>query len=318
MNKKTSLHPMTGWIFTMARRLPAIYLDADLQQANHAYGVINEYTAQMSTHAFIETVLEATHKEFAVRFDKHIGLLARASGAKQHFHHVYEYSPTGGAYDFIGMRVHQLWTHRVLKGKGSTREFTWNWKPAKHPIPTYQQRRNSRVGDDPIRHIPKRTFDRLIELSENKRYTFIWKAQILEYQIPRTVYPRRANKRLAVAIGDRLEILPLFRQVGQPPGDTRGAFTSAWTTFWTTVPQAEFKNVLGQKIERDAKRNIERAINSKKPRPRARTRSWNVNVVKDTRQAYEAGRQQAITAMKGQLRSIKRVEASRGDFDSYG
>lgn len=281
-------------------------------------GVINEYTTQMSTHAFIDAVLGATHKTFADRFDKHIGLLARASGSKQHFHHVYEYNPTGPAYGFIGMRMHQLWEHRVLRSRGGVREFTWNWKPAKQPIPTYAQRRRARIGHDPIREIPKSQYDRLIELSRHQRYVFVWKAQILEYQIPRTVYPRSANRRLAVAINGNLEILSHYRQVGQPPGDTRGVFTSAWASFWSTVPQKEFNDVIGRHIEKDAKRRIETAINSKKRMPRARKRSWNVNVVSNNRQAYEAGRQQAVTAMKGQLRSIKQIESRRGDFDYHG
>lgn len=289
-----------------------------MREVDHAAGVIKEYSAQMTTNAFVDSVLAATHKTFADRFDKHIGMIARASGAKQHFHHVYEYNPVGGPYDFIGMSVHKLWEHRVLRGRGGTREFTWNWKAAKQPIPTYLQRRRSRVGDDPIRHIPKSQFDRLIELSRHQRYVFVWKAQILEYNIPRTVYPRQANRRLAVAVDGNLEILSHYRQVGQPPGDTRAAFTSVWTSYWTTVPEKEFNSVIGRHIEKDAKRNIETAIAKSKGVPRARKRSWNVNVATDTRQAYEAGRQQAKTAIKGQLRSIKQIEARRGDFDSYG
>lgn len=292
----------------------ALYVDADFSEADHASGVITEFTKQMTTEAYTRHVMQTAHNIFADIVDREICLLAKNNPAA--FHHVFEYNPGNDPYSWVGERHHKLWKHRRDFKTGSSLNFTWEWLPAKQDNPSYRQRRASRVGEDWLRNVPEYQFQKLLEKTAGRSYKFVWKAPTLEYGFSRRVYP--IGNALIVPgenVGQKtgsLGFAPMATVTVQSPGPVRGRFTKAWTNAWARNAK-DMDKILLEEIERDAARKIEQGIARGKKAGRGK-RNFRAQTVTSNRVAFEAGRQQALAQMKGHMRSISQIESKRGTF----
>lgn len=225
----------------MARRKGMVTFDADLAELHTAVGALQGMALTVRTDRFITPLVEATHRDLANTFDMHMDLLANQD--PKQYHHVYEWTHKGPG--------GRLWFHE-LKGRGATnRVATWGWKPSKTPIPSPQERAQDR--DDPMSLVPG---DK-IELFSTRKYIFIWKAPVMEYNKSVNITPRYANK-IAFATGDVERPLMFVdaSTIDNPGGEkTTGAFTEAWVTWWGTVAPT----LIESSLEQEAKRGIENA-----------------------------------------------------------
>ena len=307
------------------RGLPGVYIDADMRELEHAMGVVSEFTKRLNTTAHLRTVTDATHKVFSNRFDTYMNGLAKIN--KDAYHHLYEYSSTGGGYDHVGKNSMKLWAHTKRFSTGASVNFSWQWLPARNYNPTYRQRRRGRIGWDAMRDIPASEFAKLLEKSAGRRHKYVWRAPMLEYGIMPNIYPR--GESLAVPVfnadvqrrgyeGGPTLIFPRYASPEhQQPGKVTGNFTAAWTGFWAKAGD-DFDEVMGEIIAKDAEKNITQAIRKGKKVPRARDRKFSFTTVTDYREAFAAGQQQAATAILRHSRTIKAIEAQRGTTNYRG
>lgn len=289
--------------------IPGLNIDADMTDGIKDMEFLKRFCQEMSTEAHIDTVMTATHSIFADEFDKK--MKGVASTSKDNFFHVYEYSPSGNGYSWVGNPDHKLWQH-TMRGRGDRKTFSWNWLPAKQFNPSYKQRRMPGPGRDGIRELSYRDYRELLRKSSSRGegYRFSWKAPILEYNIQRIVYPRR--KRLMLPRNGRKIFVTSYAAEQQHPGPTKGRFTAEWINFWTGEVGNRFHEVVGQQIEKDAKRRIEAALAAGKSAPRKENRKFRVMSFADITDAKLAGQQQAVSAIKYHQRTIKGIEANRG------
>lgn len=300
----------------MMASIPGLYIDADMRELSHSLGVIHEYGERMRTEAHVGTVIAATHSVFANMFDTYISNAAKTS--RENFHHVYEYKPSAGGdpYLWVGNPRYQLWEHTIQRTTGMSRTFSWNWKAAKQPLPSYLQRRKSKVGEDPLRDISNKAFSDLVKNSENRRYVFAMKAPSLEYGLVRVRYPRLRfivlPSRKVGSDGTRGKtFVTSTMTTSQEPGPTRGVFTTAWVGFWSTVVAERWNDVIGKEVEKDAARRIASAIRKGKVANRG-ARRMRANTFTDYTEAFAAGQQQAISAINASRKSIREIEKKRG------
>lgn len=270
---------------TMPQVHPGMVVDADMRELAHAAGVIEEFTRQYNTKALIRPVIRATHSVFAHRFDKYISNIALTQ--KDKFHHVYEYSPTGDPYAWIGIDQFKLWKHKITFRSGESANFTWTWRAARHPVPTYNQRRTSTVGFDGIRSLNQGDFQKLVERSSGRRYRFFWKAPMLEYGLPRMIFPKREF--IVMPNGGRLNFGRGAIVTTQHPGKVEGMFTGVWLSFWTTSVENDFDRMLGDQITRDAQKRINEAIAAGKSTPRNRQRRFSFTSATEMESARKRG-----------------------------
>lgn len=310
------------------RRVPGLYIDADMKELAHANGVLTRFTQEMNTAAYKQTVTDAVHRVFSQEFDRHMAMIAKAS--KENYHHLYDYNPAGG-YGWIGTQKAQLWIHTKRQEGGSRINFSWEWKPARQYNPTYSQRRSGRLGHDAMRNIPFQQFQDLLRHSNGKRHRFVWKAPMLEYGIIPSITPKEAGT-LAVPVhtvkspalakkrgsGPNLLFLTFAQPEHNAPGPTVGNFTEQWVLFWSTIVPNRFEDVFAEIVAKDAAKNIASAIAKKKPATRSRKRKWELSAVTDFNEAFAAGQQQALTAIKSNKRSIKQIEMRRGTYHNAG
>lgn len=290
-----------------------IYIDADMSDGIRAATFIREFMTRMTTEAHVKTVVDATHGIFSSDFDKRIGLLAKTN--PESYHHVYEYSPSGDGYRWIGDNKHKLWIHTKQKSAGSSLTFSWNWLPAKQYNPSYEQRRRSTVGYDALRQISMSEYRKLLSKHrENPRkWKFIWKAPMLEYGIARR--QNASGVAIMMPVFDGGGAHKIFRKFNlaqdQQPGSVTGNFVSEWTQFWGSEVPGRWDEVLGRVIEKDASVRIERGISIGKKANRA-TRTFKARTVGNYYEAMAAGREQAIAAMNTHRNSIRQIEKRRG------
>lgn len=299
----------------MARKAPALFASADMTGLAQMNGAISEGMKQLSTPAHIRTVIQTTHSVFAKMFDEHMKVWVQ--GNREGFHHVYEYAPGGDPYRWIGNNSYKLWKHRITFRQSDHAQFTWEWKAAKRPNPTYQQRRDSTVGWDGIRTISEQEFLKLNEKGGKVRHTFFWKAPMLEYGITRTVLPRNPETRLAIPSGGKLNFTFVAFVTTQAPGRTKGNFTEAWTTFWATQTEDKWDQVLGKQITEDAARRLTNAIDQGAPKPRSRMRTFKASAMGGGSEsaAFEQGRRLAMGAMKAHTNSMRAIERAAREVD---
>lgn len=233
---------------------PFFGLTMDLTELAETSGFIREYTNELSTNAFKRELTGAIHQEMASGFD--LWMSTWALTHKANYTHVYETALHGDPYRLVGKSAHKLWIHEKRYVDGGYMA-SFRFRPAVNRIPTYKQRRNSTVGEDPLRHIPESDFTTLLEKSKQRRWVFRWKAHMEEYNIPRMVSPRYAqmiflpvsgvSSRKGGGEGWRFVDSYMVRQ--DPPGDSAGAFTAAWTMYWSkTMTPQKFDNIVGNQL----------------------------------------------------------------------
>ena len=269
----------------MPRRGLNLQLAVDTSEAEAAVGFMMEMTHQFASKRFTGSVVKYSHSRLSRDFDQKMRLWAQANRPK--YQHVYDWGKTG-------MPKFQLWEH-TLKGHGGAREASWNWKPSVLPIPTPMQRR--RNPNDPMSNVPMKVVKRL-----SKPYFFTWKAQVMEYDIPVTIKPRRQGHKLFIPTFDstrtrRPYIFADKAEVRHPGGDqTTGAFTAAWVHYWSTMAPQSFAEQVETTVEKKLGRG-EREMAAAAKSQRSRTKSVGLRVAANNAKAYEAGRQQALAFM---------------------
>ena len=258
--------------------------------------------AERVTQAHLRTVTNAAHKYYSKEFDRHMANVAKVS--KENYHHLYEFSSTGGGYDNVGKQSMQLWTHTVRSTPGAAVNFSWQWLPAKQYNPTYRQRRMGRIGHDAMREIPKEQFDTLVEKSKNRRYKFIWKAPMLEYSIPRQITPSAAKWLFLPAFGFTSPMAkshPGWRftksyvATQEPPGNSAGMFTSAWTAYWGSLSEEKWDRIGGDAMVKALDAPVDKGVN--KLTKKARNKTVKFMQPSDFSMAYKEGKKHARDAM---------------------
>lgn len=236
---------------------PFVNLNIDLSPLAHYEGFTREYFKQVDSPISKRELTSVTHSIFAEKFDHHMRVWATAH--KAHFAHVYEYAVSGDPYRLVGNRKAQLWVHTKRYVDDGSWIATFKFMPAKNPSPTYRQRRRSKVGQDPIRDIDKKDFDKLVSKSHHRdthAYRFVWKAPMLEYNIPRRVSPQAArmlflpsrgfHSPMSGAAGAGWRFTTSYVVTQQEPGNSAGMFTAQWLSFWGGITSAQFDAAVGR------------------------------------------------------------------------
>jgi hypothetical protein len=176
-------------------------INADTMEVSGLGGFIDGLSAKIGSDVNVGPVLTYAHSAMSERFDAYMSVIAPS--APKQFHHVYDWGR-------IGVPQAQLWRN-VLRGRGAERYASFEFRASVLPVPFPE-------GD-------KKPFKR--------KHRFIYKAMIMEYNMGVTIKPKRA-KMLAFPVDDKIIFTkgPVF--VKSPGGpSTTGAFTAAWTSWWT-------------------------------------------------------------------------------------
>lgn len=219
-------------------RTPGFDWEVDVSDAQNVAGMMYEIGMQMRTAKHTAPVMKYVYEVMSQEFNQHVDLMARAFGQPQEedehlpgnpLHHVYEWN-------MIGVPQARLWS-TVMRGRGREREISWNWKASKsiRPIPIVD---------------PGPQGQQLREV-----HVFVWKAPIMEYNVPVTINPKIADH---LAFPDpTIKRGLFFTSAGvtlRNPGgkSTTGAFTAAFTDWWTgSGAETAFDDRLKQALEQD-------------------------------------------------------------------
>lgn len=286
------------------KNIPTVRFATDLSEAVQISAFLEEFSLKVSTEAHIHSVINASHEIFADRFDKH--MKGVASTSKDEFFHVYEYSPTGNGYSWVGKPEHKLWAH-TIRGTGSSRTFSWNWLPAKQYNPSYRQRRMSGPGFDGIRELSYKDFRKLMakSASQGTGYRFVWKAPMLEFGIARVVFPKR--KKLFIPRDGSFRFMDSITVEQMHPGYTRGNFTQEWIRFWSGDIGGQWEDVVGKQIVIDAKRRVEEAKAAGMSKPRKEMRNFGAATYGDASRARQRGKAMGSQAAKEHKKMVERL-----------
>jgi hypothetical protein len=230
-------------------------VNADTVEVSSLAGFITTLSAKINQDVNMAPVLNYAHDKLSERFDAYMSVMSPA--APNQFHHVYDWG-------HIGVPQYQLWKN-VLRGRGNDRYASFEFRASVLPVPFPE-------GD-------KKPFTR--------KHRFIYKAMIMEYNIGVTIRPKQA-KMLAFPVGDRIIFTkgPVFVQ--NPGGmGTTGAFTAAWTSWWTGAGAEQvFNSEIKKMLERDlSEKAMARFIRKFKP---ARRKVVKLSVA-DNRIAFDNG-----------------------------
>lgn len=239
----------------MAKGKAFLAVNADTVEVSALAGFLTNMSAKINQDVNVAPVLNFAHEKLSERFDAYMSLVAPAAPGQ--FHHVYDWGK-------IGVPQYQLWRN-VLRGRGNERYASFEFRASVLPVPLPE-------GD-------KKPF--------RKKHRFIYKAMMMEYNIAVTIRPKTA-KMLAFPVEDRIIFTKGPVQVQNPGGSgTTGAFTAAWTSWWTgagaeNVFNAEIRKTLESDLSEKA---MARFIRKFKP---ARRKTVKLSVA-DNRNAYENG-----------------------------
>lgn len=212
-------------------------MTADFTELNKVTGALIGMTETIQTDRFSVPIVENTHRTLGNSFDTWMDIQAEMN--PQALQHVYEWGMTGpGA---------RLWKHE-LKGRGSSNRFaSWAWRASKTPIPTPQERHED--PNDPMSGIKKSKVDKY----SDRRYVFIWKAPVMEYNKAVTIIPKD-SPRLVYPVwtpggGAELRFTD-GSLVTRPGGDESTlAFTKTWVMWWDTVAPTIYKDTIENEIK---------------------------------------------------------------------
>lgn len=239
----------------MAKGKAFLAINADTMQVSGLGGFIDGLSAKIGSDVNSGPVLAYAHSTMSERFDAYMSVIAPA--APNQFHHVYDWGR-------IGVPQAQLWKN-VLRGRGNDRYASFEFRASVLPVPLPE-------GD-------KKPFKR--------KHRFIYKAMIMEYNMGVTIKPKRA-KMLAFPVDDRIIFTkgPVFVQ--NPGGSsTTGAFTAAWTSWWTGAGANQVFNAeIKKNLENDlSARSMSKFFRRLKPGSR---KAITVGVA-DNKAAFERG-----------------------------
>lgn len=216
------------------------FLSADFREAGNAIGVISGVAKTMRTNKYMSDVIVYAHERMAAEFDYHMDALYAA--APDMFHHVYDWNSLGGRQG--GMN--RLWRHDLI-GTGASRNASWSWIASKKPVPTPTERANN--PNDPMSSLPP---EQIAKFS-NRTYFFYWKAPVMEFGRPVSIEPKY-GKVIAFPTWDPESPIVFSKglRVIDPGGDkTTGAFTAAWTSWWSMEAPRIFEEVIAPVVEND-------------------------------------------------------------------
>lgn len=293
-----------------------IDMQVDWSELVEATEFLKQYSSHLDTSAFKKPLVEATYNALTQEFDVWMKVWATAQRAR--FTHVYEYAINGDPYRHVGDPKYKLWKHVMAQGGGGSVTATFTFLPAKHRIPTPRQRRNSTVGDDPIRHISENDFQEYLKKTKNIRYTFLWKAPMNEYGITRRVTPQNVaflflpvkdfHTPMASSIrehesgrakGSGWRFATSYTLTQDPPGNSFGAFTHAWSMFWgKELTDQKFDRIVGDKAAEVIETAMAKGLNNIRKGGRRRRVDVVVNHAPEYSKAIAAGRKQAMEAAK--------------------
>ena len=238
-------------------------------------GVISGLTTVVTSDRFLTPIVEGAHRVMANSFDESMDLMVETY--LDRFHHVYEWWNSPIPWDQA-----RLWTHQLKGSGGTNRLATWSWKASKTPVPHHWERRER--GSVWSSHL---TDSDISSLSSRKHF-FHWKAPIMEYNTPVTVTPRYSdalfiptpNSKSRFKFDDSITI-------DNPGGtETTGAFTTAWTMWWTrTAP-----NILEGSFDKSIKKGIEDQT-LKTLKKGTQSRSSTISTVTSYEEAMKKGRE---------------------------
>lgn len=281
----------------MAR--PAITFDIDDRQAQAALGFIQELSASFRSNRYTSSVLKYTHSQMSKDFDRYMRNLAKAS--PESFNHVFEWRMNG-------LQKGQLWKH-TLVGHGADRVASWEWLASKTNIPTPMERR--RNPKDPMHDV--KVSDRVLQQMSRKRYKFVWKAQIMEYNLPVTIVARNSPMLFVPTfdptVNNRGFFMTQMTRVQNPGGTkTTGQFTRAWVAYWSQVAPRTWDAQIKRTIERDLGRagtELTKAAKTQRLRQKGVSLTTGVN------------EQAAFNTGKAYAEAFIAKQAERYDKDNY-
>ena len=208
----------------MAKGKAFLAINADTMEVSGLGGFIDGLSAKIGADVNVGPVLQYAHSTMAERFDAYMSVVAPA--APNQFHHVYEWGR-------IGVPQAQLWKNK-LRGRGADRYASFEFRASVVPVPLPQG--------------AKKPY--------NRKHRFIYKAMIMEYNMAVTIKPKRA-KMLACPVDDRVIFTKGPVVVENPGGpSTTGAFTAAWTSWWTGAGANQVFNA-------EIKKNLERDLSER-------------------------------------------------------
>lgn len=240
----------------MAKGKAFVGVNIDTIEVSSLAGFLTTLSAQIETDKNMGPVLNYAHSELSRKFDAYMAAVAPAS--PKQFHHVYDWG-------FIGVPQYQLWTN-VLRGRGNERYASFEFRASTVPVPVHEGEKK------PFRKV----------------HRFIYKAMIMEYNIPVTIRRKRAKMLAFPGSNGKIVFTKGPIVVSNPGGNaTTGAFTSAWTTWWTGAGANQvFQDTINGTLENDLS---ERSM-TKFMRRFKRVRSKKVAIsVADNKTAFNQG-----------------------------
>lgn len=271
----------------MASNRPAISVDFDASEAQAALGVIYGMATSIKTDRYMGSVLKFAHEVMSKDFD--IAMDGAVATNPDKYDHVFDWTDNGK----VGNR---LWKHK-LKGRGASREATFEWRASKKAIPTPEQYKQ--MGDKRFSIIPD---DELAKLS-GRRYVFRWKAPIMEYNLRVTISPRWSDA-LFVPTGDASRPFIITRAqvvVDNPGGDNTGMFTSFWTGWWGSAGQKIFEEQVKTTVENDLGKIPMETVTRKFRKTTGKT--LKLTTFSDAEYAFESGKEFAQAYVLGKSKS---------------
>ncbi|QNN98301.1 hypothetical protein SEA_LILMARTIN_51 [Streptomyces phage LilMartin] len=204
----------------MAKGKAFLAVSADTIEVSALTGFLTNMSAKVGLDVNTGPVLKYAHDTLSQRFDNYMSVVAPA--APDQFHHVYDWGR-------IGVPQYQLWKN-VLRGRGNERYASFEFRASIRPVP----------------------FPEGAKKPYRRKHRFIYKAMIMEYNIGVTIRPKRA-KMLAFPVDDKIIFTkgPVF--VENPGGmGTTGAFTAAWTNWWSGAGAEQvFNSEIKKHLESD-------------------------------------------------------------------
>lgn len=281
-----------------------IDLSVDTSEADAAVGFMEGITANFKSSRYTSSVLKYSHSVLAQDFDRWMDGIA--AGKPSRFNHVYEWR-------MVGNPAGRLWQHKLF-GHGKSRDATWEWRPSKTNILTPAERKARALSEgqasrDPIVRVP----DDVIEKLGQRDYKFVWKAQIMEYNLPVTIRPKYARRLFIPTFeptnsGKPYVMADIATNLNPGGSETTGSFTAAWVNYWATVAPATWGMVVQKTIEGDLGKS-EAELASVAKRQRSRPKSVTVNVISKA----AAGK----AFLHGKMAAQAFMDKLAGEYDSY-
>lgn len=198
-------------------------------------GYLHGMTKTVETGQYIGSVITYVHGILAPRFDRHMDMIAKGSGAR--FHHVYEWPSAYGAKDTLGNPAFRLW-RQTLRGNGKTKSASFRFIASRRAVPVH-----------PLAATPSERTGKHVKVGF---HIFYWKAAVMEFGL---------NVSISPTLGDWLTLVPpksnflvftkktIEMQGGTPY--TRGAFTKAFADWWENDADKYFNQNIGPSLARD-------------------------------------------------------------------